>query len=78
MNAPFSWPNSSLSMSPSGMAPRFTGTNGALKRGLNSWTIRASPSLPVPVSPRMRTVVVEGATSRTRSTTSFIAALSAT
>ena len=45
-------------MSPSGIAPRLTATKGALKRGLNSWTIRASPSLPVPVSPRMRTVVV--------------------
>ena len=69
VKAPFSWPKSSLSMSPSGMAPRLTATKGAWNRGLNSWTIRASPSLPVPVSPRMSTVVAAGATSRTRSTT---------
>ena len=33
VNAPFSWPNSSLSMSASGMAPQLTTTSGLSARG---------------------------------------------
>jgi hypothetical protein len=33
VNAPFSWPNSSLSSKPSEIAAQFTATNGAFARG---------------------------------------------
>ena len=59
MNAPFSWPNSSLSSSVSGMAAQFTATKGPRTRSLSSWITRASSSLPVPLSPWMSTVAVE-------------------
>ena len=34
VNAPRTWPNSSLSSSSSGIAPQFTATNGRSARGL--------------------------------------------
>ena len=55
MKAPFSWPNSSLSSSVSGIAEQFTATNGPLARCDRSWIVRATSSLPVPVSPRIST-----------------------
>ena len=55
VKAPFSWPNSSLSSSVSGIAAQFTATNGPLARGESSWMARATSSLPVPVSPRIST-----------------------
>jgi hypothetical protein len=45
VNAPFSWPKSSLSMSASGSAPQFTTTNGALLRWAPSWSARATTLL---------------------------------
>ena len=57
---PFSWPNSSLSSSSAGMAPQLTATNGRWRRGLAAWMARAAISLPVPDSPRMRTVGIVG------------------
>ena len=38
------------------------GTNGLLRRGLRSWMVRATNSLPVPLSPVISTVAVLGAT----------------
>ena len=61
MNAPFSCPNSSLSSSVSGIAEQFTATKGALRRGDISWRVRATSSLPVPLSPEMRTGALVGA-----------------
>ena len=46
------------------MAAQFTGTNGAPERGERSWSSRAASSLPVPLSPRSRTVADAGATCR--------------
>ena len=46
VNAPFSWPNSSLSSRPVGMAAQFSLTNVRLRRGLRSWMARAISSLP--------------------------------
>ena len=61
VNAPFSWPNSSLSISDATSAPQSTTTNGACLRRLCAWTARASTSLPVPVSPPISTVASVGA-----------------
>ena len=56
MNAPLTCPNSSLSSSGSGIAEQLTPINGQPARGLSAWIARAASSLPVPVSPRIRTV----------------------
>ena len=72
VNAPFSWPNSSLSKSVSGIAPQSTATNGAEARGLAWWIARATSSLPVPVSPVTSTVKSDGAT---RATSALIRAI---
>src|SRR6266446_3434059 len=62
VKAPFSWPNISLSIRVSGMAARLIGTNGLFRRGLSSWTVRATNSLPVPLAPVISTEAVLGAT----------------
>ena len=67
VNDPFSWPNSADSTSSAGMAARFTGMNGPSARPDSRWIIRASSSLPVPLSPRISTVASSPATLRTRS-----------
>ena len=51
VKAPLTWPNSSLSISSSGIAAQLTSTNGPLRRRLSAWTLRATSSLPVPFSP---------------------------
>ncbi len=70
VNAPRSWPNSSASRMLSGMAAQLTATKGPDLRAECSWMKRASSSLPVPLSPRTRTVAEDGAAcvaiSRTR------------
>jgi hypothetical protein len=48
---PLMCPNSSLSISSSGMAAQFTSTNGCAARGLSAWMAWATSSLPVPLSP---------------------------
>ena len=48
-----------------GMAPQSTGTKGCTPRRLKRWIMRATSSLPVPVSPSMRTVASVGATRET-------------
>ena len=65
VNAPFSWPNSSDSISSAGTAAQFSVTNGPSRRGLRSCSARAISSLPVPVSPRMQTRVSLAATRST-------------
>ncbi len=62
VNAPFSWPNSSLSISVGGSAATFTLTSGRSARGLFAWIAWANSSLPVPVSPVRSTAVSVGAT----------------
>src|SRR5438445_8695744 len=62
VNAPFSWPNSSLSSNPVGIAAQFSFTKAFERRGLRLWIARAISSFPVPVSPEIRTVESVGAT----------------
>ena len=54
VKAPFSWPNSSLSSNVSVRAAQLTAMNGSLRRRLPKWIARATTSLPVPFSPRIR------------------------
>ena len=75
VNAPFSWPNSSDSISSEGTAAQLTLTNGRSRRALRSWIARATSSLPVPVSPRMHTRDSVGATRSTCAMTRCIASL---
>src|ERR1035441_5769372 len=58
VNDPLTCPNSSLSSKSFGIAPLLMVTKGLSLRRLLKWTALASNSLPVPVSPRMRTVDV--------------------
>ena len=62
VNEPFVWPKSSLSSSVSGMAPQLMATKGWFARGLARWMARASSSLPVPLSPWIRTLASLAAT----------------
>ena len=62
VNAPFSWPNSSLSISSVGIAAQFTFTNGPAANGLSRWMWAASSSLPVPDSPDNSTLTSDRAT----------------
>ncbi len=62
VNEPFSWPNSWLSISSLGMAAQLMATNGLLLR-LPCWCKDlAMSSLPVPLSPVIRTELVVLAT----------------
>ena len=49
VNAPRSWPNSSLSSKPVGMAAQLHFTKAFARRPLKLWTARAINSFPVPV-----------------------------
>src|SRR5207249_12010382 len=60
VNEPRSWPKISLSSNVSGIAAQLTATNGPLRRGESSWTVRATNSLPVPLSPAMKSVASVG------------------
>ena len=62
VNAPFSWPNSSLSTNSRGSAAQFTLTSGWVLRLLRLWMARTNNSLPVPVSPWINTVLSVSAT----------------
>ena len=55
VNAPRSWPNSSASSSVSGNAAQLTATNGFDVARLRSCSVRATSSLPVPLSPVIST-----------------------
>ena len=72
VKAPFSKPNSSLSSSSEGSAAQFTLTKGLSERPESWWTLRATSSLPVPLSPRTSTVMSVSATCSMISRTSFI------
>ncbi len=61
MKAPLVWPNSSLSISSSGIAAQLTSTNGSAARWLCAWICRATSSLPVPFSPKISTRPLLGA-----------------
>ena len=52
--APFSWPNSSLSMMFAAIALQSSDSSGPLARRLAAWIARARVSLPVPGSPTIR------------------------
>ena len=65
VNAPFSWPKSSERRSVSTSAAQLTLTSGPARAALAAWIASATSSLPVPLSPRMRTVLFERATLRT-------------
>ncbi len=69
VNAPLTWPKSVDSSSSEGMAPVLMGTKGLSLRGELAWMALAMSSLPVPLSPWMRTVERLGATWATRSKT---------
>ena len=62
MKAPFSCPNSSLSISSVGIAAQLTFTNGPEANGLWRWMCAASSSLPVPDSPASSTLTSDRAT----------------
>ena len=78
VKAPRSWPNSSDSSSSLGSAAQLILTNGFPRRGLRSCSVRAMPSLPTPLSPRMRTGTSVSATRSTMSQMRSIAGLEAT
>ena len=56
VNAPFSCPNSSASSRLGASALQSNATNGPSARGPMRWIVRASSSLPVPLSPTISTV----------------------
>ena len=62
VKAPAIWPKSSLSTRFSGMAPQLRTRKGSFPRLEKAWMALATRSLPVPVSPRISTVVLRGAT----------------
>ena len=62
VNAPFSWPNNSESIVPSGMAPQFTAIYLECLRGEPAWIIWGKNSLPEPLSPVTSTDRSIGAT----------------
>ena len=65
VNAPGSWPNISSSSRFSFRAAQFIATNGLFFRGLFVCSALATSSLPVPFSPRIRTVARVGANALT-------------
>ncbi len=62
VKAPFSCPKSSLSMRVSGTAAQFRATNRRDLRSDKSWSIRATSSFPVPLSPTTSTEALLGPT----------------
>ncbi|CSA26348.1 Uncharacterised protein [Vibrio cholerae] len=62
VNAPLTWPNSSLSNRFSGIAAQLTYTRGCRLRFERWCMVRATSSLPTPVSPWIRILNCEGAT----------------
>ena len=78
VNAPRSWPNSSDSSSSLGSAAQLIFTNGLPRRGERSCSVRATPSLPTPLSPRISTGTSVSATRSTMSQIASIAGLAAT
>ena len=75
---PFSMPKSSLSRRLSGIAAQLRARNGPSRRGEPVWRSRAASSLPVPLSPVMRTLTREAAARATSSLARRMAAESPT
>jgi hypothetical protein len=61
VKAPFTWPKISLSIRSLGIAAQLMAMNGRSRRGLMRCTASAHNSLPVPLSPVMKTVALEEA-----------------
>ena len=59
---PRACPKSSLSNTPSAMAPQSTAMKAPAARALEAWIARATNSLPVPLSPTTSTVASVSAT----------------
>ena len=78
LKAPFLWPNSSLSSSVSGSAPQLIDTKGRAARDDCRWMLRATSSLPVPLSPCTSTGLSLPATRVITASTSRISALAPT
>ena len=62
VNDPFSWPKRLLSISSDGIAAQLTSTKGPLARRLFSCSCLATNSLPVPLSPVIKTRALVDAT----------------
>ena len=62
VKAPFSWPKSSESIVPSGIAPQFTAMYLPCLRRDSEWMMRGITSFPTPLSPVMSTEMSVGAT----------------
>ena len=77
VNAPRTWPKSSLSKSVSTTAEQFTVTKRFVLRGPSLCSARATSSLPVPVSPVISAVRACGARRRIRSNSSCMAGAAA-
>ena len=77
MNAPRTWPNSSLSKTPSETPPELTITIGRDARLDTACSARATTPLPVPFSPRIRTLASDGPTREMTCSTACIAGDSA-
>ena len=75
VKAPLTWPKSWDSSRSTGMEPLLTATKDLSTRGDAEWMALAMSSLPVPLSPVMRTVEREGATWATRSKTETMRSL---
>jgi hypothetical protein len=75
VNAPRSWPKSSLSTSSRLSAAQFMAIIGLVRRGLRQWSALATSSFPVPLSPRTSTVTSASATRSIVSNTRRIAGL---
>ena len=78
VNAPRSWPNSSLSNSVSVSAAQCTRTNFDPRRGDREWIALATSSLPTPLSPVINTEARLGATCSTISNAFFMGGLAVT
>ena len=70
VNAPLTCPNRMLSSKVSGIAAQLTVTYGFSVRRLFQWIARATRSLPVPLSPRIRIGALVGAASSSLRSTS--------
>ena len=71
MKAPFSWPNNSEGIKSRGIAAQLTLTKARSALADFLWIARATSSLPVPVSPVIKTVESVGATLAIRERTTF-------
>ena len=73
VNAPFTWPNNSLSKIPSARPPVFTVTRGRAARKEAECSVCATSPLPVPFSPVISTLASEGPTREITSSTGRMA-----